>query len=296
MPSKGLPPGFELLFNSNEEAAGRVLDVDLPPGRLVEPKDEEDAWDGPAYWLSDGPADPDLWVRLHQAHARSGLWPVFANPSFFHHDRPWVAGEVSPRPVTDIDRVNAGDVLTGFWRAWIRGQHHLWLESDDPLEMASGFTITRQGGFPELEPFGQGWPGLAPAADGPNPDEFVDRYVRENDDGTSRIILVPAARGADVLTAVGWQGAVNYVQEKFLLSSVLRSWEERFGARLIEAGSDTLHLAVAAPPVSSRHAELVAAEHFAFCPDIIVQGMSGTIRVFAANQVQAKNGWSFWWD
>ena len=297
MPSGGLPPGFDLLFNGDEEAAGRVLDVDLPPGRLVEPREEEDAWDGPAYWLSDEPAGPDLWVRLHQAHPRSGLWPVFASPSHFYDDRPWVAGEVSPQPVAGIGRVSAGDVLAGFWRAWIRGEHHLWLESDDPLEMASGFTVSRDDGFPELDPFGLGWPGLAPASDGEqDPDMFADQYVRENDDGNSRIMLVPVARSADVLTAVGWQGAVNYIQEKLLLSSVLRSWEERFGARLIEVGFDTLHLAVAAPPVSPGHAELVAAEHFAFCPDNVVQGMSGTVRAYAAKETLRKAGWSFWWD
>jgi hypothetical protein len=299
MPSVGLPPGFDLLFNSEEEAAGRVLDVDLPPGRLVEPQDEEDAWDGPAYWLSDEPVGSDLWVQLRQAHARSGLWPVFASPFDFYNERPWVVGEVSPHPVADIGRVKTEDVLAAFWSAWIRGEHHLWLESDDPLEMACGFTVPRDDGFPELEPFGQGWPGLASSVDttGQNPDEFADQYVRENDDGTSRIMLVPAARSADVLTAVGWCGAVNYIHEKFVLSSVLRSWEERFGARVIEIGFDTLHLAVAAPPASPRSAELVAAEHFAFCPDNIVQGPSGgTVRSYAAQQVLGKTGWSFWWD
>lgn len=41
--------------------------------------------------------------------------------------------------------------------------------------------------------------------------------MRDNDDGTSRIMLVPAARSADVLTAVGWHGAVNYIQPKSLV-------------------------------------------------------------------------------
>src|ERR1700691_233398 len=67
MASAGLPPGFDLLFNSDEDAAGRVLDVDLPPGRLVEPQ-EQDARDGPAYWLSDEAGGPDLWIQLHKAH------------------------------------------------------------------------------------------------------------------------------------------------------------------------------------------------------------------------------------
>ena len=53
---------------------------------------------------------------------------------------------------------------------------------------------------------------------------------------------------------------------------------------------------VAAPPVSLGHAERVAAEHFAFCPDNIVQGTSGTIRAYAAKYVLGKADWWFWWD
>lgn len=299
MPSGGLPPDFDRLFKGDEEAARRVLDVNLPPGRLVEPQEQDDAWGGPAYWLSDEPAGPDLWVRLRQAHARSGLWPVFATSSNFDDDRPWADGEVSPQPVTDIARVNAGDMLAGFWKAWIVGEHHLWLENwpenADPPELASGFTLSRDD-FPELVPFGADWPGLAPAGDGQDPDEFADQYVRDNYDGTSRIMLVPAARSADVPTAVGWDGAVNYIQPVSLLSLVLRSWEDRFGARLIEMGFDTLRLSVAAPPATREHAQRVAAEHFAFCPDNIVQGMCGTISAYAATYVLGKHDWSFWWD
>ncbi len=72
-----------------------------------------------------------------------------------------------------IGRVSAGDVLAGFWRTWIRGEHHLWLESEDPLEMAGGFTVSQDDGFPELEPFGLGWPGLAPTCDGGREDPGV---------------------------------------------------------------------------------------------------------------------------
>jgi hypothetical protein len=303
MSSEGLPPGFDLLFSGEQEAARRVLDVDLPPGRLVEPQEEEGgARNAPAYWLSDEPADPELWARLRQAHTRSGLWPVFAKPLNRREHRPWAAGEVSPQPVTDIRRVSAGDVLAGLWAAWIRGDHHLSLEgwpgSDDPLELACGFTLPRDDGFEELEPFGVGWPGLAPTSDGQDdPDQFTDEHVFESEDD-SRIMLVPAARSADVLTVVGWHGAVNYVQPISLLSSVLRSWEDRFGARLIEVGFATLHLAVAAPPVSLEHAERVAAEHFAFCPDNIYAAVMSpnTIRGYAAEHVLGKADWWFWWD
>ncbi len=38
----------------------------------------------------------------------------------------------------------------------------------------------------------------------------------------------------------------------------------------------------------------VAAEHFAFCPDNVVQG-PGTIRAYAAKILQ-DDIWVFWWD
>jgi len=300
MPGEGLPQGLGQLFSDG--GAGRVLNVDLPPGRLVVPKDTEPGT-AAAYWLSDGPASPDLWARLHRAHARSGLWPAFANGLDMRPDRPWVNGEVDPWPMARIDTLGAGDVMEGFWRAYVAGEHLLLeVAGDDPREMIGEIKLDTSDGFPELEPFGTSCPGLAPAADGgQDPDEFADQQVCATDDGTSRVMLVPAARSADLIAAVGWKGPCNYTNDMPLLSSVLRSWEERFGARVVEIGFDILALTVAWPPVTAEHAELVAAEHFAFCPDSILQNQFqsvdiGTIREYAAKAVQGKNEWLFWWD
>ncbi len=297
MPGQELPQGLGQLFSDG--GAGRVLDVDLPPGRLVVPGDSEPGT-APAYWLSDEPAGPDVWAGLRQAHPRSGLWPVFATSHRRYSDRPWAAGEVRVRSVARIDVLDAGAVLEGFWNAQISGEHH-WLEvvGDNPREMAGEIKLDPRSDFSQLEPFGRIWPGLAPAGDGgQEPDEFSDQYVLATpDDGTSRrILLVPAARSADVITAAGWLGPCNYTNDMPLLSSVLRSWEERFGARVIQVGFDTLLLAVAAPPVTAGHAEQVAAEHFAFCPDIVVGDRTSTIRQYTARMLQGQSDWWFWWD
>jgi Domain of unknown function (DUF4253) len=78
---------------------------------------------------------------------------------------------------------------------------------------------------------------------------------------------------------------------------VVRSWEDRFGVRVVRVGSDTLHLSVAAPPTTVEHALRVAAEHWAFCPDNVFQGPADANTLTSyAEQIRGKNSWSFWWD
>lgn len=84
--------------------------------------------------------------------------------------------------------------------------------------------------------------------------------------------LAAATRSSDAIAVAGWQGAVNYIGDTAHLSAVLRSWEDRFGVRLVGAGFAELYLSVAASPTSDAEAIHVAAEHFAFCPDNVWQG------------------------
>jgi hypothetical protein len=56
------------------------------------------------------------------------------------------------------------------------------------------------------------------------------------------------------------------------LATVLRSWEKRFGAAVVELGADRMTLTVAAPPGSSYEAGRVAVEHAAVCPGLDVDG------------------------
>ena len=66
--------------------------------------------------------------------------------------------------------------------------------------------------------------------------------------------------GADVLAVTGWAGLVNQGGSLVPLTAVLRSWEDRFGARLIDVGSADLRLMVERPPRTREAAQLLAAE------------------------------------
>jgi len=153
-----------------------------------------------------------------------------------------------------------------------------------------------------VAPYGSEWPGLAPAT-APDADpearaaEIADSLA---DSGSwlkdARLALVPARRSADIPAAIGWSGPVNYEGDVARLCAVLRSWEDRFGIRVVALTVDQLVLSVAAPPTTTAEAEAIAAEHFAFCPDNITQGHHETLRAYAAHDVLGQKVWSFWWD
>ncbi|TMF13062.1 MAG: DUF4253 domain-containing protein [Chloroflexi bacterium] len=109
-----------------------------------------------------------------------------------------------------------------------------------------------------------------------------------------RIGLVAADRPADAVTALGWTGAVNVHDDPVLMSTVLRSWEDRWAACVVEIGFDTLTLTVGIPPRDRQRALALAAEHFAFCPDNITQG-AGTVAAYAES-LRDSPVWTFWWD
>jgi hypothetical protein len=103
---------------------------------------------------------------------------------------------------------------------------------------------------------------------------------------------VPARRSADIPAAIGWSGPLNHENDVARLCAVLRSWEDRFGIRVVALGFDTLAVSVAAPPVDLADAEALAAEHFAFCPDNVTRSSLGAY----AKELVGERAWHFWWD
>jgi len=105
--------------------------------------------------------------------------------------------------------------------------------------------------------------------------------------------LVPARRPADVLAAVGWR-TIGRFPTSLPVAAVLRSWEARFGARLLDVGPGAqIRLLVERPPRSAEAAQRVAAEHFAFCDECAGQGLHD-IAAIAASLVDAPV-WTCWW-
>jgi hypothetical protein len=270
----------------NESPFAELPD-ELPPGVLVEPDPDfldQDEWTGRDFlWVSDELLDDagELWARLFERRTETGLYPLLLDTLEGDPGRPWHDGELCPTPVGTIDLLTADGVLRRFW-----DQMAPEPEDDD------------DGGVEdEVDDLTSGpWPGLAASGESDrDPDAAARRLAVAYASGQSRLLgLVPATRGADTLTIAGWDGPCNHTNHTQEISAVVRSWEDRFGARVVAVGFDVLELSVAAPPETYDHALDVAAEHLAFCPDNIWQG-AGTLEEYAKGLVGADR-WSFWWD
>ncbi|MEU5314396.1 DUF4253 domain-containing protein [Streptomyces sp. NPDC021562] len=258
----------------------------LPPGRMVT-SDEGDG-DAQPLWLSDGPATAELWTRMHAEHTRSGLWPLLLD-SLDPNDgefRPWGSGEVFPEQMSSPASHDPAGLLAQWWATYTAVD-----EDDDMLDADRRLAVTA--------PFGQTWPGLAPSRKtATNPDQLAAEFAQAflADRPQTRLGLVAAASGAEALTAGGWGGPCNYDNDTAKFSAVVSDWEHRFGVRVIAVGFSTLHLSVAVPPANEHEALLVAAEHFAFCPDNIWQGSRPYTLAAYAERITSAHRWNFWWD
>ena len=278
-----MPADLVELF-ADEESRTRTLAVPLPPGRTV--RGDEGDGERPVLWVSDGPAPAGLWSRLHAAHDDSGLWPLLLDSLPGDPSRPWDRGELWPRPAFSSAEHDVERLLAGWWASYTGTD-----DNKDTLAPAERPAVTA--------PYGRDWPGLASATP-PRvaPQRHADHWAEQLSQAqpTMRLGLVAAARGSDALAAIGWQGALNYTNDTGKLAAVLRSWEDRFGVRVIGVGFAELYLSVAAPPKDLAEALPIAAEHFAFCPDNIWQGQRPcTLTAYADRLVDAPT-WAFWWD
>jgi hypothetical protein len=265
--------------------------VSLPAGKLVNavrerPRPGERYLREPVAWVTVNPVpNPgQVWAALSEAHQQTGLVPILLD-GLENHDprRPWDTEEFgNPPDPREADAVNVAELIQEWWSGSLPSKE----------DMADDEEVRQT-----WAPFHDRFPGLAPPAHGSltlAEREWALRYKP-----LARIGLIPAARPADVLAAIGWPGVTNWGGldgwDDFLipLTAVLRSWEERFGARVFEVGFADLRLFVERPPRDLAAAEVIAAEQFQLADDCI-DGCRD-IPGIAARLVNSPF-WTFWWD
>lgn len=241
--------------------------VRLPSGRRFTPYER----DAPVAWVTRGAvADTGLaWSALSELHGETGLMPVVV-----HDDEDDLEDLfIDPCDVAELDLLDPAELLEARW------------EGDrDEENFEAGAAL----------PF----PGLAPPTGGGLDDAARTAALRSVQ--PARIVLVPAARPADVLPAVGWTcfddpAYEDGIRNAVWIGAILRSWEDRFGARLLAVGPGAqIELLVQRPPRTMEAAEKIAAEHSAFCTECGGEGLRAIRDIAPA--ILAAPVWTFWWD
>jgi Domain of unknown function (DUF4253) len=269
-----------------EDGPARVGPVALPAGRRQYTEDDHQlvAWATVDPMTDAGPA----WLALSAAQADTGLIPVLletASPIPERGEQPYF-GFYHAVDVAFLDEMSAEDVLAANWTS----------ESED-VRAAAG-----------RAPFGDRFPGLAPAGS----ESLAAAELQHTLSALPplHLGLVSARRPADVPAIVGWSvfgvdfydpdddswSQVFYPRgaRSLQIGAVLRSWETRFGARLLRIGGDAiLQVLVERPPRTPELAQQVAAEQHAFADE--VAGTDNTVTSIADHLIGAPL-WQFWWD
>ncbi|UWE12624.1 DUF4253 domain-containing protein [Actinacidiphila bryophytorum] len=274
----------------------------LPPGRLV-------AGSAPGLWISDEPvvAPGGLWAACQAQQHSTGWCPVLMA---------WPCASGTGHRTAEIDAVDVAESLHESWLTYrqtapllasypgLTAPPDLAADADtaghawppDLADLALLADLAAQLGHPG-PPYSR-WPGLAAPAEphpGPPPDAVARAVVGQmlhyfTTRFTAYLALARVDRSADLPAAVGWEADAPALE----LSALLRSWEDRFGARVIGFEGSSVFVSVASPPLTSRHAAHVALEH-------VLTGASnlndGTFPFpDYAEALRGERLWSFWWD
>lgn len=221
-----------------------------------------------AFGLMLEPFHPDYWKRSNE--------PVLAET------------------LAEADRLTHPDSLMAHRRAeeagfrqWCRDNPQSCTLPEASEEESSGTGI--DSGRAYEPPVGE-WPEQPPGA--PGLSVVRDLLTWQPLDSVT-IVLVPTDDWTTIPAYLRW-GHWNANPPPEVHVAALRSWRDRYGAELVGLSNDVMNIRVAAKPASRDEAMALALEHYAYCNDIVDQGV-GTLTNLAA-ALMANDWWFFWWD
>ena len=147
-------------------------------------------------------------------------------------------------------------------------------------EVAEGFYQEPVGEWPAVVP---GSPGLTVHADILTGQPFARVYIA----------TFPTQNGWEVPAYLSW-GGWNANPHPEVHVAALKVWNERFGAELVGINNAEMNIRVSRSPTGRDEAMALAREQYAYCEDIVDQGVE-TISNLAAS-LSASKWWYFWWD
>ncbi len=123
--------------------------------------------------------------------------------------------------------------------------------------------------------------------------EFVSITEEAPNEGRLILIRVPTTEPWRVFTWLPF-GGWNECPPNNEIMAVSRYWFEKYGAIPAVITSDTLEFYVRNPITYEDDANELAKEQYAFCRDIVDQGLDSVEAL--AGTILGSNVWYFWWD
>jgi hypothetical protein len=291
-----LPADGVLRLGAATLPAGRRIAFDSPEKRSLR---SPSASRGPVIWLTDEPVpEPGkVWWELSQACEGTGLVPFVAAmmPDELRLPRYTGPDVVSPEPTPEVDRLDPAGILAERWQE--NDPRSVPDDEEDDEEEEDWEVDEEELRYFEEEtaPFSDGFPGLAPSVgESLDPARLQEGVARLRH--PERIGLAVAERTADVLPLVRWLPA-NWIGGELRVVAVLRSWEERYGARLVAVEPGAVTVLAERPPHTHAVALRLAAEMSPFADEIHIgkRLALSAVSEIAERLVDAPV-WRFWWD
>ncbi len=220
-----------------------------------------------------------LWWFLHDQSELTPLILDSLDSGEIGHRRPWEEDlELMGGAVPESSA--AEEVLRGRWDNRDEGV------DDEPSVSPAPFTS---------------FPGLSPRIDEELPQ--VELATAMMNQAPGWLGLVAADRAADAPMNIGWFACSDAFalvrhwgrwESADIMTALLRSWEDRFGARPVRLGFASLDLLVARPPRTQDEALRVAGELWGIA-DEFGQNAVRSVRDIA-QEVLGAPIWHFWWD
>lgn len=221
-------------------------------------------------------------------------------PNFGYSVEPALAVEANGPRRLFVGNIHVGGGFDTIWQEFVLGYSELRIwpmiitDDFDPTVTCQldsvGISSSTLEAFMELARLqDRTFPGLAAGCGATS--EFS--YIPPDIGSGEKLLTVATYSPADVPTYIGWIGARHRGLSPAIISAVLASWQERFGAVLIAMGNNCLKLQVPKLQLSTEQENLLALEHQLLCPDLKLD--SPEAKANYSRTVLKSRNWIFRW-
>jgi len=107
--------------------------------------------------------------------------------------------------------------------------------------------------------------------------------------------------GAKIKTDRNWKvpayfnfGGWNNCPSAEIQCAIWKHWQHEYGAKIVGVSNDVIEAYVSNPPSTEEEAMALAWQHYAYCNDIVDQGVETVAKL--ASVLINHDCWYFWWD